>query len=83
MWVPKQNPQISIPNLSTFTATPQATVSTDLFDSTPNVSPSFGLELKLVTPTETIIKTNFLFLATTEKNAITTGGTLSRNLTLD
>jgi hypothetical protein len=80
---PKQTPQISIPNLSTFTATPQPTVSTDLFDSTPNVAPSFGLELKLVTPTETIIKTNFLLLDTTEKNAITTGGTLSRNLTLD
>ncbi|PZV25936.1 MAG: hypothetical protein DCF12_12255 [Snowella sp.] len=77
---PKQTPQISIPSLSTFTATPQPTVSTDLFDNTPSVAPSFGLQLELVTPTGTITKTDFTPLTLDERGIVTNGGLFNRTL---
>lgn len=77
---PKQTPQISIPSLSTFTATPQPTVSTDLFDNTPSVAPSFGLQLELLTPTGTITKTDFTPLTVDERAIVTNGGLFNRTL---
>ena len=77
---PKQTPQISIPSLSTFTATPQPNVSTDLFDNTPSVAPSFGLQLELVTPTGTITKMDFTPLTLDERGIVTNGGLFNRTL---
>ena len=77
---PKQTPQISIPSLSTFTATPQPNVSTDLFDNTPSVAPSFGLQLELVTPTGTITKMVFTPLTLDERGIVTNGGLFNRTL---
>ncbi|MEB3191834.1 MAG: hypothetical protein VKL42_15955 [Snowella sp.] len=74
---------LSLPTLSNYTKTPPPTVITDLYDNGPSTVPSFGIQLDLKPPNSTTTKTNFLPLDTTEKNVITTGGTFSRNLTLD
>ncbi|MEB3119654.1 MAG: hypothetical protein VKL41_00340, partial [Snowella sp.] len=59
---------------------PQPTVSTDLFDNTPSVAPSFGLQLELVTPTGTITKTDFTPLTLDERGIVTNGGLFNRTL---
>jgi hypothetical protein len=74
---PKQTPQISIPVLSTLTATPLPTVTTDL---NPEVNSTFGIQLDLKIPSSTTTKTNFDALNLTEQGVVTNGGLFNRTL---
>jgi len=77
---PKQTPQISIPTLSAFTATPLPTVTTDL---NPDANSTFGIQLDLTTPSSTTTKTNFDALNSMEQGIVTNGGLFNRNFALD
>jgi hypothetical protein len=71
----------SPPTLSTFTATPQPTVKTDLnTDDNEDDFPKFGIERILTTPSSTTTKTDFADLDENERTTVLDGGLFNRTL---